>query len=445
MKKLLALFSCAAMLLTLASCASPAAPTSSVDAPEQASSEAPSSESASKVSTQGTTISFWYCYTDKVQENNENLTKEFNETAGKDMGITVTAEYQGDYAAMAQKLKAAFVAGTAPAVTVMDTSMLQPFALSSVLQPLDSYIDRDKVDMGDFQPAFLTDSEFNGKTYSLPYLRSTPILYLNTTLLTQAGLDPKGPATWDELATYAKTINEKTGKYGLDFFADTWLFQSLMMAEGSSTYNDDATATNINSDAAKKIITTITDMSDNGSTHLLANSQSSNLIADISNQNCAMWFYSTGGLTTFIGLGQQNQFDVSVTAMPKGIQNACPTGGANLVMTSKLTDTEKESAWQFINWMTQKSQTIQASTTTGYLPSRISAANDPSMQALYQEMPQFKVAIDQLSNAGGRTVSASEADAEIVKALDAIWVNKQDMNTTLSALQTKVDGILNQQ
>ena len=254
------------------------------------------------------------------------------------------AEYQGDYAAMSQKLKAAYVAGTAPAVTVLDLSMLQPYEKAGMLQPLDTYLTRDKNDVktDDFQPAFYLDSTYNGKTFSLPYLRSTPVLYLNTTLLKQAGLDLKGPATMDELVQYAKTVKEKTGKYGMTFMANAWMLQAHMMAYGSSLYNDDATATNINSDAAKKIISLVNDMRDSGSARVIPSTQSDAYLGDVTSQNCAMWFYSAGGLTTFMGLGAKNNFGVTVAGMPKGTVNAFPTGGANLVMTSKLTDNRRK-------------------------------------------------------------------------------------------------------
>ena len=44
-----------------------------------------------------TELTYWYCWTDKIQENNLELTELFNETVGKEKGIHVTAEYQGTY------------------------------------------------------------------------------------------------------------------------------------------------------------------------------------------------------------------------------------------------------------------------------------------------------------------------------------------------------------
>ena len=56
-----------------------------------------------------TKIKFWYAYTDKIQENNENMVKKFNDTVGKEKGIEVIAEYQGAYDDVHQKLQAAHI------------------------------------------------------------------------------------------------------------------------------------------------------------------------------------------------------------------------------------------------------------------------------------------------------------------------------------------------
>ena len=69
-------------------------------------------------------LTYWYCWTDKIQENNENLTAEFNETVGKELGIHVTAEYQGSYDDAHQKLQAAYIADTMPDVSVMEIASI---------------------------------------------------------------------------------------------------------------------------------------------------------------------------------------------------------------------------------------------------------------------------------------------------------------------------------
>lgn len=68
--------------------------------------------------------------------------------------------------------------------------------------------------------------------YGLPYLISANILYLNTTMLIEAGLDPTGPKTWNELETYSRTIKEKLGKYGVSMYSDTWILEGLFLQQG---------------------------------------------------------------------------------------------------------------------------------------------------------------------------------------------------------------------
>ena len=124
-----------------------------------------------------TELTYWYCWTDKIQENNLEMTELFNETVGKEKGIHVTAEYQGTYDECHQKLQAAFVANEMPDVSVMEISSIRRFAENGVIEPLDSYIAASGVDMTDFYDALLLNGEVDGSCYGLPYLRSTPIMY----------------------------------------------------------------------------------------------------------------------------------------------------------------------------------------------------------------------------------------------------------------------------
>jgi sn-glycerol 3-phosphate transport system substrate-binding protein len=74
--------------------------------------------------------------------------------------------------------------------------------------------------------------------------------------------------------------------------------------------------------------------------------------------------------------------------------------------------------------MTATEQTVYASSKTGYMPSRKSAIEAPEMVQLYQAMPQFKVAIDQMKYARKRPMNPgyTEAGNIITSALDAVWI-----------------------
>ncbi|MVB10327.1 Bacterial extracellular solute-binding protein [Caprobacter fermentans] len=435
MRKIISALLCAAMMVSAAACSSGTADT--VGSSGQGS-EDPSGASPTK-------ITFWYAWTDKIQENNVNLAKQFNETVGKEKGIEVDAQYQGSYDDVHQKLQAAYVSGSTPAVSVMEISSIKRFAQNGVIEPLSPYIQQDGVDMNDFYQGLLQNCKVGDAWYGLPYLRSTPILYMNTTLLEKAGLDPSGPKTWEELADYCKTIKEKTGAYGLSMYSYIWTLEAFFLENGTSVLNKDESATNLNTDQGKYVLKYFRDLIDKGDVRCVAGADSSKVDADYMNQKCAMWFASTANLSKALSVAKQNHFEVNICYIPKNVQYGVPTGGCNLVMTTKISEKEKKAAWEFIKWMTDTEQSAYASKYTGYVTSRKSATKTSTIQDLYKTTPQFKVALDQLNDCSvGRPMNPgyTEASKELVNVMDAVWVNGADIDSTVAKEETKINQCL---
>jgi sn-glycerol 3-phosphate transport system substrate-binding protein len=103
--------------------------------------------------------------------------------------------------------------------------------------PFDNFVKTadDKAWLGSFYKAFMLNSQTGGKTWGIPFQRSTIVLYYNKELFKEAGLDPnKPPATWAEMADYAKKLTKKdaSGKvtqYGVQIPSSGfpyWLFQA---------------------------------------------------------------------------------------------------------------------------------------------------------------------------------------------------------------------------
>jgi sn-glycerol 3-phosphate transport system substrate-binding protein len=386
-------------------------------------------------------LTYWYAWTDKIQENNLNLTKMFNETRGKELNIHVTAEYQGTYDELHQKLQAAHIAGDSPSISVMEIGSTRRFAENGVIVPLSPYIERDGVDMDDFFKGLLPNCNVDGSWYGLPYLRSTPILYMNTTLLAKAGLDPKGPETWAELADYCKTIKEKTGAYGVSMYSYIWVLEAFMLSNGTSTLTADEMKSNIDTPESKEVFAFFKNLAEKGYIRCVAGADSNRINADYMNQNAAMWFTSTANLTQNLSVAEENGFEINTCFIPANKTHGVPTGGCNLVMTALQSEDEKEASWQFIKWMTETKQAAYAHAYTGYVPSRKSAAATEEIQSLYQKTPQFKVALDQLElYSSGRPMNPgyTQVSEEFVAAMDAIWVNGADVDSTVSAIDAKI-------
>ncbi|MBS7526931.1 ABC transporter substrate-binding protein [Fusibacter paucivorans] len=392
-----------------------------------------------------TEIDFWYSWTDTIEENNLNLTKQFNETVGKEMGIKVNAEYQGTYADLSQKLQAAYVSGTVPAVTVMDLGYITTFADNGVFEPLTPYIERDAVNMDDYYESLLENCKVDGTYYALPYLRSTPVLYLNATLLKEAGLDPSGPKTWDDLAAYCKTIKEKTGTYGLTMYSDEWLFDAFLLQSNASILNEANNTSNINTPESKETLRFFKELIEDGDVACHAGSDSNQIQIDFMSQNAAMFSVSSAYISYVIGLAEQSGFEVNIAPMPMNDTYGVAAGGCNLIMTSSISEKEKEAAWTFIKWMTETDQAAYASAYTGYVPTRKSAVETDTIQKLYAETPQFEIALNQLKAYGSKYPMVNgytEAADIVVSVLDAVWVNGAEIESTTADAETQINELL---
>jgi multiple sugar transport system substrate-binding protein len=84
-----------------------------------------------------------------------------------------------------------------------------------------------------------------GPLYGIPTNNEVMFLLYNKALFRKAGLDPeKGPATWDDLASYSKTIHDKTGAYGYGMCAQqtngntAYRFMPMAWAHGGQIFDE---------------------------------------------------------------------------------------------------------------------------------------------------------------------------------------------------------------
>ena len=298
---------------------------------ESAANENTSTDGSKKAgNTDVTELTFWFANSDTVETYIGEATERFNNTVGAEKGIHVTAEYQGAYTDLHQKLQAAYIAKTAPELTVLEIGAVGLFAQGGMIQPIDDRISSDGIDMGDFHDGLLYNCYIDGSCYTLPFLRSTSIFYMNTTILEQAGVNPDDIVTWDDVAKASETIKEKTGKYGISMPINYWFHEAFMLTEGGFTVNDDETVCTVDNDVDRKIIAYFKDLKDRGLAHLYPYAEYDKMSADLMNQDAAFFFQSTGGLSQMLAVADQLGFKLQTAFIPKGTQYGVTTGGCNL-------------------------------------------------------------------------------------------------------------------
>src|SRR3546814_2927106 len=124
--------------------------------------------------------------------------------------------------------------------------------------PFDSLArtEADKAWLDSFYPAFMENSQTGGKTWGIPFQRSTIVMYWNKEAFQEAGLDPETPPqNWNELVEYGQKLTKRdasgnVARWGVQIPSSGfpyWLFQALttqndvrlMNAEGTQTFYDD--------------------------------------------------------------------------------------------------------------------------------------------------------------------------------------------------------------
>ena len=188
------------------------------------------------------------------RRRSRKLIDDFAADFGKENpGIKVTPIYAGSYQDTIVKALTAHKAGTPPVTSVLLSTDMFTLIDEDAIVPFDDFAKTadDKAWLGGFYKAFMLNSQTGGKTWGIPFQRSTVVLYWNKELFKDAGLDPnKPPATWAEMADYAKklTVKDASGnvtQWGVQIPSSGfpyWLFQALTTQNGVVLANDTGNA-----------------------------------------------------------------------------------------------------------------------------------------------------------------------------------------------------------
>ena len=126
--------------------------------------------------------------------------------------IKVTPIYAGTYQETIVKALTAHKSGTPPVTSVLLSTDMFTLIDEDAIVPFDNFVKTadDKAWLDGFYKAFMLNSQSGGKTWGIPFQRSTVVMYWNKELFKEAGLDPnKPPTTWAELKDVATKLTKK--------------------------------------------------------------------------------------------------------------------------------------------------------------------------------------------------------------------------------------------
>ncbi len=379
----------------------------------------------------------------------ENVCKEFNEA---NPGIVVEPVYTGNYDDTVTKIQTAVQGGTPPDVFVSLATQRFTMASTGMAMPLDDLIaadgDEGKAYIEDFLPGFMEDSYVDGKIYSIPFQRSTMVLYYNKDAFKAVGLDPEAPpTTWEEMADYAVKLTDDS-RYGVGIALNSgsaqWAFTGFCLqnsTDGQNLMSEDGKSVFFNTPENVEALQFWLDLQNEYKCMAEGIVQWTDLPTQFLAGEVAMIYHTTGNMAN---IHDNADFDFGTAFLPAHKRIGAPTGGGNFYISNGLSEERVQAAWKFIKFATATENAAQWSLDTGYVATRQSCFETDLIKNYYKEVPQAAVAYEQLPYAKPEltTYNAAEIWRVLNDNIQAAVVGDMSAQEALDAAQEQAEEVL---
>jgi len=319
-------------------------------------------------------------------------------------GIRIKPIYSGSYQESITKALTAVKSNDAPVTSVLLSTDMYTLIDEDAIVPFDTFIktDEDRAWLKGFYPAFMENSQTGGKTWGIPFQRSTIVLFYNKDMFKEAGLDPnRAPGTWKEMLDYAQRLTKrdasgKVTQWGVQIPSSGfpyWLFQALTTENDALLMNAAGTETYYDKPAVIEALQYWVDLARKQKVHPEGIVEWGTTPKDFFERKMAMMWTTTGNLTN---VKANAKFDFGVAMLPSSKRRGSPTGGGNFYLFKQSKPEQQAAAFKFIKWVTSPARAAQWGIDTGYVAVRPDAWETPAMKKYVADFPAAAVARDQL-------------------------------------------------
>ena len=317
--------------------------------------------------------------------------------------IRVKPIYTGTYQETIVKALTALKSGEPPQTAIILSTDMYTLIDEDAIVPFDEVLkSEDQAWLKSFFPGFMKNSQTGGKTWGIPFQRSTIVLYWNKELFKDAGLDPnRAPANWTEQIEFAKKLTKRDAagnvtQWGIQVPSSGfpyWLFQGFTTQNDVLLMNEAGTETYYDKPAVIEALQYWVDLSQKHKVMAPGVIEWGTTPKDFFEKKTAMMWTTTGNLTN---VKNNAKFDFGVAMLPAGKHRGSPTGGGNFYLFKKTTPAQRDAVVKFVKWMTTPERAAQWGIETGYVAVRPDAWQTPAMKKYVEGFPAAAVARDQL-------------------------------------------------
>ena len=313
--------------------------------------------------------------------------------------IKVNAVYSGNYDDTRVRALSALASGEPAQLAVMFSIDAYDLIEQDMIVAFDDIEGVDQAWLDSFYPALMANGEVEGKTWGIPFQRSTIVAYYNKDMFKAAGLDPEAPpATWAEMVSMGKALT-KDGTYGLMIPSTGypyWMFQALAIQNGKELMSNDGLTTYFDDPAVVETLEFWKSLSTDEGIMPEGTVEWGTLRQAFLEGQTAMMWHSTGNLTA---VKNSASFDFGVAELPANVRKGSPTGGGNFYVFKDTSPEEQAAALKLIEFMTSPEQAAAWSIGTGYMGVSPASYDTEALSSYTKEFPPALVARNQLESA----------------------------------------------
>lgn len=399
---------------------------------------------------EGTEISFWHSMGGVNGQAIDALVEKFN--TENELGITVNAQYQGEYDDSLNKLKSAQIGN-------MGADLVQVYEIGSRFMiesgwiiPMQEMIDADGYDMSSIEPNLAAYYTIDDKLYSMPFNSSTPIMYYNKDMFEKAGIT-EVPDSLEAIEEVGEQLLSKGGAgevISLGIYG--WFFEQFMGKQGLDYANNEngrkeaATAVAFDENGgAANILTAWKSLYDKGYAPNVGKGGDAGL-ADFSAGKSAITLGSTASLKQILQ-DVNGKFEVGTAYFPKvksSDEGGVSIGGASLWALNNNDPKKARATWEFIKFLVSSESQAYWNAQTGYFPVTTDAHEEQVFKDNIAKYPQFQTAIDQLHDSSPEYVGAllsvfPEARATVESQIESLLNGDQNVDETVSNMADAIN------
>jgi sn-glycerol 3-phosphate transport system substrate-binding protein len=409
---------------------------------------------ASRSTSKPVQITLWHSMQSANLTALKSMTSAFN---ASQTDIVVNLVNQDSYTDTLTLYTAALSGGTLPDVVQMESADLQLMIDSQSIVSAQSAVEADNYDLSDFLPSTVDYFKVDGTLWALPFNISSQVLYYDQDAFTAAGLDPASPPTTltDLQSAAEKIVSSGTEKYGMSLKLSPSTFEEWLAMAGDPLLNNGngrssrATSVAFDDTEGKLLASYYVEMFSSKAAQPTSATTYDNLFS-IANRIAPMTLETSAALGTVVELlGGYHNVKLGVGPMPgPTATGGVFVGGAGMYMVNKSSAAKQDAAWQYIKYLVEPAQQATWAAASGYIPVRMSAVSQSALTQRWAQIPEFKVAYDQIlaspqSSATAGPVSGAQAsvDTAIENALSLISTGTSASSALSTAASTANQAI----